>query len=64
MSFPTLTARYYKKWSDWYHRDISYPQLLVLHVAANYKLRPSGTAWWADVANGLTILSDLAHHLQ
>jgi hypothetical protein len=48
MSFPRMTARYYKRWSDWYHRDISYPQLLVLHVAANYKLRPSGSGWWAD----------------
>ena len=51
MSFPRMTARYYKRWSDWYHRDISYPHLLVLHVAANYKLRPSGSGWWADGCN-------------
>ena len=48
MSFPKMTARYYKRWSDWYHGDISYPQLLVSHVATNYKLRPSGSGWWAD----------------
>ena len=27
---------------------ISYQQLLVLHVAANYKLRRSSIGWWAD----------------
>jgi hypothetical protein len=42
-----MTARY-KRWSDWYDNNISYPQLLVLHVAATYKLRPSGSGWWAD----------------
>jgi hypothetical protein len=27
---------------------LSYPQLLALHVAANYKLRRSSMGWWAE----------------
>ena len=48
MSVPNFTARYYRRWSDLYQKGISYPELLILHVAANYKLRPSGSGWWAD----------------
>jgi hypothetical protein len=32
---------------------ISWQQLFVLHVAANYKLRRSSMGWWADRADGL-----------
>jgi hypothetical protein len=40
MSFPSVTACYYQK-------EFFYEQLLILHVAANYKLRGSHVDWFA-----------------
>jgi len=39
MSLPSVTAWHYQK-------EFFYEQLLILHVAANYKLRRSNTGWW------------------
>jgi len=40
MSLPSVTACYCQK-------EFCYEQLLILHVAANYKLRRSNMGWWA-----------------
>jgi hypothetical protein len=50
MSFSDVTGRYYQNESTEYPKSISYQQLLVLHVAANYQLRRSSMGWWADGA--------------
>jgi hypothetical protein len=39
MSFSNVTGCYYQKESNEYPKSISYQQLWVLHVAANYMLR-------------------------
>jgi hypothetical protein len=57
MAFSNVTGRYYQTDSDEFPRSISWQQLFVLHVAANYKLRRSGMGWWADghvCADGIT----------
>jgi hypothetical protein len=41
------TASNYHKWSTEYIPGISDQQLLVLYVAANYKLRRNRMGWWA-----------------
>jgi hypothetical protein len=46
--FSNVTGRYYQKESNEYPKSISNQQLLVLHVAANYKLRRSSMGWWAE----------------
>lgn len=48
MPFSNVTGRYYQKESNDYPKSISYQQLLVLHVAANYNLRRSSMGWWAE----------------
>jgi hypothetical protein len=48
MAFSNVTGRYYQNDSDDFPRSISWQQLFVLHVAANYKLRRSSVGWWAD----------------
>jgi hypothetical protein len=47
MPFSNATSRYYQT-SDEFPRSISWQQLLVLYVAANYNLRLSSRGWWAD----------------
>ncbi len=48
MPYSNVTGRYYQTDSDDFPRSISWQQLFVLHVAANYKLRRSSMGWWAD----------------
>jgi hypothetical protein len=48
MPYPKVTGRYDKTDSDDLPRTISWQQLFVLHVAANYKLRRDSMGWWAD----------------
>jgi hypothetical protein len=48
MAFSKVTGRYYQTDSDDFPRSISWQQLLLLHVAANYKLLRSSMGWWAD----------------
>ncbi len=48
MPLSKITGRYYQNDSDDLPRSISWPQLFVVHVAANYKLRRSSMGWWAD----------------
>ena len=55
MPLSDKTGRYYQNDSDEFPSSISWPQLFVLHVAANYKLRRSSMGWWPDghvFANG------------
>jgi len=42
------SGRYYQNDSSKFPRSISWQQLLVLCVAANYNLRRSSMGWWAD----------------
>jgi hypothetical protein len=53
MAFTNVTGGYYQTDSDDFPRSISWQQLFVLHVAANYKLRRSSKGWWADRADGV-----------
>ena len=48
MPLSDVTGRYYQNDSDEFPRSISWQQLLVLFVAANYNLRRSSMGWWAD----------------
>jgi hypothetical protein len=48
MPHSKVTGRYDQTDSDDFPRRISWQQLLVLHVAAIYKLRRSSMGWWAD----------------
>jgi len=48
MPYSEVTGRYYQTDSDEFPRSISWQQLFVLHVAANYQLRNSSAGWWAD----------------
>ena len=43
-----VTGRYFQNDSREFPRSISWQQLIVLYVAANYKLRRSSMGWWAD----------------
>src|SRR6476660_7321285 len=43
-----VTGRYFQNDSREFPRSISWQQLIVLHVAANYNLRRSSMGWWAD----------------
>jgi len=47
MPLSDVTSRYYQSDSD-FPRSISWQQLLVLHVAANYNLRRGSSGWWPD----------------
>ena len=51
------------KWSTEYIQGISDQQLLVLYVAANYKLRRNRIGWWAVGYQVLINISGLTHHL-
>jgi hypothetical protein len=48
MPFSNVTGRYSQTDSDEFPRSVSWQQLFVLHVAANYKLRRSSMGWWVD----------------
>jgi hypothetical protein len=48
MPFSNVTGRYSQTDLDEFPRSVSWQQLFVLHVAANYKLRRSSMGWWAD----------------
>jgi hypothetical protein len=48
MAFSNITGRYYQTDSDEFPRSISWQQLFLLHIAANYQLRRSSMGWWAD----------------
>ena len=48
MPYSEVTGRYSQTDSDEFPRSISWQQLFVLHVAANYQLRKSSAGWWAD----------------
>jgi hypothetical protein len=48
MSLSEVTGRYYQNESNKYPKSLSFPQLLVLHVAAHFKMRRSSMGWWAD----------------
>ena len=47
MQFSNPTASNYQKGSTEYITNILDQQLLVLHIAANYKLRRKKMGWWA-----------------
>ena len=47
MPLSDVSGRYYQSDSE-FPRNISWQQLLVLHVAANYNLTRSSRGWWAD----------------
>jgi hypothetical protein len=48
MPYSEVTGRYSQIDSDEFPRSISWQQLFVLHVAANYQLRCGSAGWWAD----------------
>ena len=43
-----VTGRYFQNDFREFPRSISWQQLMVLYVAANYMLRRSSMGWWAD----------------
>jgi hypothetical protein len=57
MPFSDVTGRYYQGDPQEFPTSLSWQQLFVLHVAANYKLLRSRMGWWADrhvFADGVT----------